>query len=88
MKLDYSRGNHEHPSSIIIAAITILLVVALMVFVAIRNKNANKLSPLSSIAFILVVAGAVNGDDRIVCYSLMRPGVILAVIDFFVSRKK
>jgi len=68
--------------------IVILLVVALLVFVARRNQQEKRLTPLAGLAFGFVLAGILFGDDRFIGYGLMGVGVILAVVDIFRSKLK
>ena len=72
----------------IAVAIAVLLIVVLLVFFARRNKSVKRLTPLASLAFAFVIAGAVFGDDRFIGYGLMGIGVLLAVVDIFVSMRK
>jgi len=68
--------------------IVILLVVALLVFVARRNQQEKRLTPLAGLAFGFVLAGILFGGERFIGYSLMGVGVILAVVDIFRSKLK
>ncbi len=71
-------------SQIFIAlSIAILAAIALLVFVVGRRRKENRLTPLAGLAFGFVVAGVVFGDDRLIGYSLLGIGVLLAVIDVF-----
>jgi hypothetical protein len=65
----------------IAVSITVLAVVALLVFLVSKNRKENRLTPLAGLAFAFVVAGILFGDDRLVGYSLLGVGVLLAVID-------
>jgi uncharacterized membrane protein len=65
----------------IIVSIVIFAIVAVLVFFTGRRRNENRLTPLASLAFAFIVAGILFGEDRIIGYSMMGVGVILAVID-------
>ena len=64
-------------------SIAVLAVIALLIFVVRKNGNENRLTPLASLAFGFVLAGILFGDDRLIGYSLLGVGVLLAVIDMF-----
>ena len=63
--------------------IAVLAVVALLVSVVSRRRRANRLTPLASLAFGFIVAGILFVDSRLIGYSLLGVGVILAVVDIF-----
>jgi hypothetical protein len=65
----------------ILISIIILLIIALVVFFVRKDKKRERLTPLAGIAFAFVIAGMVFGDSRLVGYSLIGVGVLLAVID-------
>ena len=70
-------------------AIAVLAIIAIAVFFASKNKEERKLSKLAGIAFAFVIAGIIFGEDRLVGYSLMGIGILLAVADIVLkSRKK
>lgn len=69
-------------------AVIALLVIGVLVFFMNKGKT-RKLSPLAGVAFVFVIAGITFGDDRLIGYSLMGVGIILAIIDTIIkSRKK
>ncbi len=45
------------------------------------------MTPLTGLAFGFILAGIIFGDDRLIGYSLLGIGVILAVIDIFKKLK-
>ena len=65
----------------IILPIVILAVVAVLVFFTARSRKKNSLTPVAGLAFGFVIAGLIFGADRLVAYSLLGIGVILAVVD-------
>jgi hypothetical protein len=69
------------------AGIIILAVIALFVFLERRHRGEKGLSPLAGLAFAFVLAGILFGNDRLVGYSLMGIGVVLAVVDMFNKSK-
>jgi uncharacterized membrane protein len=70
-------------ASVIYIALSIgaLAVVAVLVFILGKRKEANQLTTLASLAFSFILAGIIFGENRLVGYSLMGVGLILAVID-------
>jgi hypothetical protein len=82
--MDQTGEVHVDTSRIYIAiSIVVLAVVAFFVFLVRKNRQENRLTPLAGLAFGCVVAGIVFGDERLVGYSLLGVGVLLAVIDMF-----
>ena len=69
-------------------SIVVLAGIAVIVVITSKNKKKNRLTPLASLAFGFVLAGIIFGDERLIGYSLLGVGVILAVIDIFYRLKK
>ncbi len=63
----------------ILIACVVLLVVA--VFFGFARKKKEKMTPLTILAFLFVIAGICFGDSQWIGYGLMGIGVLLAVID-------
>jgi len=62
--------------------ISIIAIAGTMVALVLTRKKMQKpLTPLAGLAFAFVVAGLIFGESRLVGYSLMGVGVVLAVID-------
>jgi len=72
----------------IVVSIVVLAVIALLVFFVRKNERQNRLGPLASLAFGFTLAGILFGDDRLIGYSLMGVGVLLAVADIFNRSKR
>jgi amino acid transporter len=77
----------------ILISIAVLLVVAvLLLFVKKKGKNKKerrpKLTPLAGFAFAFIITGILFGDNRLIGYSLIGIGVLLAVIDIVKRLKK
>lgn len=68
-------------------SITALAMLAVLVLV-IKKSPQKKLTPLAGLAFGFVLAGILFSDDRLIGYGLMGIGVLLAVIDIFIQRRK
>jgi amino acid transporter len=75
------------PMYIAISIIALLIIVALVFFVK-KNKKQKRLSTLTGLSFVFVIAGIVFGDDRLIGYGLIGVGIILAVVDIIMKLKK
>ncbi|OGN92451.1 MAG: hypothetical protein A2Y88_03490 [Chloroflexi bacterium RBG_13_48_10] len=65
----------------ILLSLGVLLVVAIFVFFLGRNRTENRLTPLAGLAFGFILAGILFGEARLIGYSLMGVGVIVALVD-------
>ncbi len=65
----------------IIISIIVLVIIAILAIYTGRSKRPKQLSKLAMFAMVLVVLGIVFGEDRLVGYSFMGAGVILAIVD-------
>ena len=72
----------------IAVSIATLAVIAILVFFVSKGKRENRLTPLAGLAFGFVLAGIIFGDDRLIGYSLMGVGVVLAIVDMFNRSRK
>ncbi len=72
----------------IAVAIVALMTIALLVFVVGKNRKQTRLTPLASLAFGFILAGILFGNNRLIGYSLMGVGVVLAVVDIFRNRNR
>ncbi len=67
----------------VVISIVVLAVVAILVFLVRGKRVENRITPLAGLAFALVVAGILFGEDRLVGYGLMGIGIVLAVADIW-----
>jgi hypothetical protein len=67
----------------ILISIIILALVAVFQYFASRKKPKEGLSKLAALAFALIIAGIIFGEDRLIGYSLLGVGVLLALVDIF-----
>jgi hypothetical protein len=65
----------------ILISIVALAAVGIFMFVAFRNKKVQRLTPLAGLGFGFIVAGMFFGEERLIGYSLLGIGVVLAIID-------
>ena len=76
------------PSQIYIAiSIVVLAIIALLVFFVNKNKKEKKLSKLAGLSFGFIIAGIIFSDNRLIGYSLIGVGVILAILDIIEKSK-
>lgn len=76
------------PQIYIVISIIVLAIIASLLFFVNKNKKDKKLTPLASYAFAFVLAGIIFGDNKLLGYTLMGTGVILAIIDMIDTYKK
>ena len=68
----------------ILISIVVLLIIFVLVFFVAKNKKNKKqktFTPLAGLAFAFIILGIIFGDNRVVGYSLIGFGVLLAIID-------
>ncbi len=68
-------------------SIVVLAAIALLVIFLGKSRKENRLTPLAGLAFGFILAGIIFGDNRLIGYSLLGIGVIIAVIDIFIKLK-
>ena len=64
-------------------SVGVLVIVALLTFLVRGERRENRLTSQASLAFGFILAGILFGDERLIGYSLLGVGVILAVYDMF-----
>lgn len=72
----------------ILIAVVVLAIIALVRLFLDKSKKNKKLTPLAGLAFAFVLAGILFGDDRLIGYTLLGVGVLLALADIFMELKK
>jgi hypothetical protein len=68
-------------------SIAVLSIIAVLLFFVKKNKKEKRFTPLAGIAFSFVLAGIIFSDDRLIGYSLMVIGIIIAVVDIIIIKK-
>ena len=71
----------------IAAAIAVLALVLLAVFVVSKGGREKRLTPLAGLAFAFVLAGIIFGENRLIGYAFLGAGVLLALVDMFRQSK-
>jgi len=67
----------------ILISVLVLAVVAVFLYFASRKKQKKGLTRLAALSFVFIIAGILFGENRLVGYSLLGIGIILAVIDIY-----
>ena len=65
----------------LIYVLVALAALALLAYLFIRRKPVKKFTPLAGLAFAFIIAGLVFREPRLLGYSLIGVGVLLAIID-------
>jgi uncharacterized membrane protein len=68
-------------------SIVALALIAVFMFVAFKHRKVQRLTPLAGLGFGCILAGMFFGEEKVIGYSLLGIGVVLAVIDI-VKRPK
>jgi len=61
----------------------VLVIIVVFFFIGKKNRQEKRLNPLTGLAFALIIAGIVFGDNQALGYGLIAAGLILGVIDIF-----
>ena len=71
------------PQIFIILSLAVIAAVVWLLVSTGRFNQQNKITPIAGLAFSFVLSGILFGDDRILGYSLLAIGVMLAVVDIY-----
>ncbi len=58
-----------------------LLILAMLAYATVKSGRPGRVTPLAALAFVLILAGILFGQERLVGYGLIAAGVVLALID-------
>jgi|MTBAKMStandDraft_1061839.scaffolds.fasta_scaffold11216_2 hypothetical protein len=67
----------------IFISVLVLALIAILLYIANRRKPEKGLSRLAALSFAFIIAGIIFGENRLVGYSLLGIGVLLAVVDTY-----
>ena len=67
----------------VVLSIAVIAAIVLLLFSMGRFHRQNKITPIAGLAFSFVISGILFGDDRMLGYSLLAIGVMLAVVDIY-----
>lgn len=68
-------------------SVLFVLIIALLLLFADKNKKGRKLTFWTSLAFGFIIAGIVFGGNRLTGYILTFIGIVLALIGYIVKTK-
>jgi uncharacterized membrane-anchored protein YitT (DUF2179 family) len=71
----------------ILVSILALAAIIFILFLT-RGKKHKKISILTYLAFMFIIAGIIFGDSKYIGYSLMGIGVAIAIVDIIIKEKK
>jgi len=69
-------------------SLIILGIIGILLMIARKKRTEQQLSPLSLMAMVFIILGIVFGSDRLIGYSFLGAGVIVAVFDAVKNRKR
>jgi uncharacterized membrane protein len=72
---------------ILMAIVAIIIILLLIVFIK-KPKPQTMLSPLTVLAFFLIIVGLTLTNNKLISYCLFGLGVVLAVIDVGLKARK
>jgi len=75
---------------ILMAVVALAIILLLFVFLK-KNKPQPLLTPLTSLAFVFIIAGIIGNtvvNNRFISYGLFGLGVVLAVIDIALKARR
>lgn len=72
----------------ILTALVALYLVAVLILRFSKTSNVKKISPWGGLAFAFILAGLVLGQNRIIGYTLLGAGMVLAIVDIVIRARK
>jgi hypothetical protein len=72
----------------ILISIIILLIIAVIFIFVKKQKKQKAITPLAAFSLMFVLLGIIFGENRLIGYSLIGIGILLAIIDIFRKSKK
>jgi len=77
-----------NPSQFYIIVVIIIFLILFMVFCVTASPKNKRLSPLATLAFILILIGLLFEGNRLIGYGLIGVAIILSVADIFRKPKE
>jgi hypothetical protein len=68
-------------------SLVVLAIIAILVIVTSKKKKQKQPSKLAMFAFLFIISGIFFGDNRLIGYSLIGAGVLLAILDIIRNRQ-
>jgi len=78
----------ETSHSFIILVIVLLAIAAIIFYVLPPKYKRSNLSPLAGLSFGLILTGMFFGDTRVIGYSFIAAGILLAFVDVYLKHKQ
>lgn len=78
----------NNPRLYIILGIAVLALIMVLIFALKWNKTGGRLTRLAAVAFIFIIAGLMNMEDRLLGYGLLAIGLVFAVADIIKNKSK
>lgn len=75
-------------SAVVFFGIGILAIIAILVYLVTRRRQGATLSPLTGVAFAFILFGLFLGENKLLGYSLLGIGMLLAMVDIVQKMKK
>ncbi len=72
----------------ILIALVATVIVAVLVFLSGKNREANRLTPLAGLAFGFVLAAVLFGENLFLGYAFLLLGIVVAVIDIILRGRQ
>jgi len=69
-------------------SVIILISIGILLIIARKKRTEQQLSPLSLMGMVFIILGIVFGSDRLIGYSFLGTGIVLAVYDAVKNRNK
>jgi len=70
----------------IFISVLVLAIIAILSYFTSREKPKKGLSRLAALSFAFIIAGIIFGENRLVGYSLLGMGILLAMVDIYYKR--
>ncbi len=80
-------GSVSSASAWIVYALVLLAIIFVMLMIK-RKELPQRMSKLESLAFVLIIIGLFLAENRLLGYSLLGAGVILALLDILDKSRK
>jgi uncharacterized membrane protein HdeD (DUF308 family) len=69
-------------------SVIILIIIGILLIIAKKKDKKQQFSQLTMLGMVFIILGIVFGSDRLIGYSFLGAGVIIAVFDVVKNRKK
>lgn len=81
------QGSVSPASAWLVYALVLLAIIFVMLMIK-RKELPQRMSKLESLAFVLIIMGLFLAENRLLGYSLLGAGVILALLDILDKSRK